>query len=86
MDDSFDSSLDSGHASILEDELHDFGIDLKVGLMMAIPAMKTLAAKGNDLIDNLHDVLSVIPAFPVADVEPVVPEKLKLVTGPIVDL
>ena len=52
---------------------------------MAIPAMKTLAAKRNNLIDNLHDILSIIPTFPITDIEPMISEELKLITGPIVN-
>ena len=84
MDDSLDSFLDSRHSSILEDKLHDFRINLEIGLMMAIPTMKTLATKSNNLIDNLHDIFSIISTFPITNIEPMISEKLKLITRPIV--
>ena len=41
--------------------------------MMTISAMKGLTPKGNDFIDNFHDILAIITIFPIANIKAMIP-------------
>ena len=86
IDDSLHTFGDSQDPSIFKDRLHNFRINLIVSLMMPLPPMKRLTPKGNDLIDDLHDILSVIPVLPIADIKTMIPEELEFIAASVIYL